>query len=57
MAQGAFLKPEEVEFLITTVTSEVEDLMKRVANKNDAFADYQVLLSGSTREDRKSIRN
>ena len=51
MAQGAFLKSEEVEFLITTVTSEVEDLMKRVANKNDAFADYQVLLSGSTRED------
>ena len=53
MGKELLLKPEEVEFYRRTVTSEVEDLMKRVANKNDVFADYQVLLSGSTREDVK----
>ena len=51
MAALSFLKSEEVEFFRTTVTSTVEDLMKRVANENDIFADYEVLLSGSTRED------
>ena len=51
MAHEVLLKPEEVEFHRTTVTLEVEDLMKRVANKNGAFADYQVLLSRSTTED------
>ena len=50
MAKEELLKSEEVEFFRTTVTSVVEDLMKRVANKNDLFADYQVLLSGSTRD-------
>ena len=53
MAQEVLLKLEEVEFFRTTVTSLVEDLMKGVANKNDVFADYRVLLSGSTRDDVK----
>ena len=51
MFHEELLKPEKVEFFRKTVTSVVEDLMKRVANENDVFADYQVLLSGSTRED------
>ena len=50
MSHEELLKPEEVEFYRKTVTYEVEDLMKRVAKQNDVFADYQVLLSGSTRE-------
>ena len=33
------------------MTSVAADLMTRVANENNIFADYQVLLSGSTRED------
>ena len=50
MPHQELLKPEEVEFYRKTVTYEVEDLMRRVAKQNDVFADYQVLLSGSTRE-------
>ena len=47
----------DVENYRTNASLLVEDLMKRIADKDATFAGYKIALSGSTREDELGVGN